>query len=77
MVNDKINNPNHYQGNNGLEAIEVIKQFAACPEYVEGFYWGNAMKYMLRFRKKNGIEDLKKARQNLNWLIGALERNDD
>lgn len=29
MVNDKINNPNHYQGNNGLEAIEVIKQFAA------------------------------------------------
>lgn len=77
MVNDKINNPNHYQGNNGLEAIEVIEQFAACPEYVEGFYWGNAMKYMLRFHKKNGIEDLKKARQNLNWLIGALERNDD
>ena len=41
---------------------------------VEGFYWGNAIKYMLSFRHKNGLEDLKKARKNLDWLIKEKER---
>ncbi|RSI51554.1 DUF3310 domain-containing protein [Streptococcus sanguinis] len=35
--------------------------------------WGNAMKYLLRFQKKNGLEDLKKARKNLDWLIDEME----
>ena len=67
MISDKINNPSHYQGAFGLEAIEVVRNF------VEGFYWGNAIKYMLRCQKKNGLEDLKKARKNLDWLIEELE----
>lgn len=37
------------------------------------FIGGNAIKYMLRFHRKNGVEDLKKARQNLDWLITLLE----
>ena len=37
------------------------------------FFWGNAIKYMLRFQKKNGLEDLKKARKNLDWLIEEME----
>ncbi|HFX5445027.1 TPA: DUF3310 domain-containing protein, partial [Streptococcus pyogenes] len=37
------------------------------------FYWGNAVKYLLRYHAKNGVEDLKKARQNLDWLIKKLE----
>lgn len=28
---------------------------------------------MLRFQKKNGVEDLKKARKNLDWLIENME----
>lgn len=70
---DKINNPSHYKGKFGLEAIEVVKNFAFGLEGVEGFYWGNAIKYMLRFQKKNGLEDLKKARKNLDWLIEEME----
>ena len=57
----------------GVEAIEVVKNFAFGLEGVEGFYWGNAIKYMLRFQKKNGLEDLKKARKNLDWLIEEME----
>ncbi|HHJ7609425.1 TPA: DUF3310 domain-containing protein, partial [Streptococcus pyogenes] len=34
-----------------------------------------AIKYMLRWHGKNGLEDLKKARQNLDWLIETLEKN--
>lgn len=32
------------------------------------------IKYVLRFQKKNGVEDLKKARKNLDWLIEDMEK---
>ena len=70
---DPVKKPSHYQGRFGLEAVDVIKNFVACPEQEKGFYWGNTIKYMLRWHSKNGVEDLKKARQNLDWLIGELE----
>ena len=43
------------------------------PEQLKGFYLGNALKYQLRFQKKNGLEDLKKAHKNLDWLIEEME----
>lgn len=70
---DSVNRPSHYQGKFGLEAIDVVKNFAGDLTAVQGFYWGNAMKYLLRFQKKNGLEDLKKARKNLDWLIDEME----
>lgn len=71
---DPVKKPSHYQGRDGLEAIEVMRQFAPCPEYVEGGYWTNVLKYTLRYHRKNGVEDLKKARQNLDWLIEEMEK---
>lgn len=70
---DKVNNPSHYKGAFGLEAIEVVRNFAGDLTVVQGFYWGNAIKYLLRFQSKNGLEDLKKARKNLDWLIEEME----
>ena len=60
---DNINKPNHYQGANGLEAIEVVHNFVGDLSGVSAFFWGNAIKYMLRFQKKNGLEDLKKSQK--------------
>lgn len=71
---DKIDKPKHYQGRFGLEAIEVVRNFAGNLSAVQGFYWGNAIKYLLRFQSKNGLEDLKKARKNLDWLIEEMEK---
>lgn len=70
---DKVNNPSYYKGKFGLEAIEVVRNFAGNLTAVQGFYWGNAIKYLLRFQGKNGLEDLKKARKNLDWLIEEME----
>lgn len=70
---DKVNNPSHYLGAFGLEAIEVVRNFAGNLTAVQGFYWGNAIKYLLRFQSKNGLEDLKKARKNLDWSIEEME----
>lgn len=65
-------NPNHYIGSNGLEAMDVLRNFMTKEE-VKGFHKGNALKYLLRCDKKNGTEDLKKAQKNLGWLIEEYE----
>ena len=39
----------------------------------EKYFVGNIIKYVSRFRKKNGIEDLKKAQWYLNRLISNME----
>mgnify|MGYP000931212617 CR=1 FL=1 len=70
---DNVNKPSHYQGANGLE---VIDNFIGNLQGKAAWCWGNAIKYMLRFQKKNGLEDLKKARKNLDWLIEEMEAED-
>ena len=46
------------------------------PEQLKGFFLGNSLKYLLRHQKKKGLEDLKKARKNLDWLIEEMEYED-
>ena len=63
---DPVNHPPHY--NNGtLEAIDYIEQQLedGFSDYLEG----NVLKYIHRWRYKNGIEDLNKAEWYLKRLI--------
>lgn len=71
-LHDSVNKPKHYQGRYGLESINVLRNFMTS-EQLKGFYLGNALKYQLRYQKKNGLEDLKKARKNLDWLIEEVQ----
>ena len=73
IVHDNVHNPSHYQGKYGMESIDVLRNFMTS-EQLKGFYLGNALKYQLRYQKKNGLEDLKKARKNLDWLIEEVEK---
>lgn len=70
MNSDNVNHPEHYQTTNGLEAIDVIEAFTADLQGIEAVCTGNVLKYMCRWKKKNGLEDLKKARWYLEKLIG-------
>ena len=70
---DKVTNPKHYKGSNGLEVIEANKDFLA-EEMLRSYCKGKILKYLLRERNKNGIEDLKKARKHLDWLIELEEQ---
>ncbi|MDS2979519.1 DUF3310 domain-containing protein, partial [Streptococcus pneumoniae] len=54
---DNINKPSHYQGANGLEAIDVVHNFVGNLFGASAFFWGNAIKYMLRFSKELGITE--------------------
>lgn len=73
---DVIHNPKHYQGKYGLETIKVIDNFIWDLEGKAAWSWGNTIKYLLRFQNKNGLEDVKKARKNLDWLIEEMEKNE-
>ena len=42
-----------------------------------GFCEGNIVKYIARWKAKNGIEDLKKARWYIDFLIESLENETD
>ncbi|HFI0461443.1 TPA: DUF3310 domain-containing protein [Streptococcus suis] len=70
---NNITKPKHYQGKYGMEALDVVKNFIGDLVGECAYYWGNVIKYLLRFQQKNGVEDLKKARQHLDWLIEELE----
>ena len=63
---DMVNHPPHYQSESGLEVIDIIDDFVADPA---SYYKGNIIKYILRYEKKGGVEDLEKARWYLNRLI--------
>lgn len=67
-MSDNVHNPKHYQGRNDLEAIDVHRNFMN-DEQLTGYHLGNTLKYILRYRQKNGIEDLEKAKVHMDWLI--------
>lgn len=71
---DAVNSPSHYT-TGGIECIDCIK--AALGENFIGFLMGNVIKYSYRYRHKNGIEDLKKARWYLDRAIKEVEQNDE
>lgn len=74
---DPVDKPEHYNTNlpEGVEAIDII---AAQTENLSGLRavcHANVLKYALRWQKKNGVEDLKKARTYIDWLIKEIENN--
>ena len=67
---DAIHRPSHYRLDGlGIEVKDVIKSVLS-PEEFKGYCLGNVIKYILRAKKKNGIEDVKKARVYIDWIIG-------
>lgn len=69
-----VHHPEHYISETGLEAIDVIRAFTFDLVGVEAVATGNILKYTCRWKKKNGIKDLKKAKWYLDYLINHLEK---
>lgn len=70
---EMVNHPDHYRTDSGLETIDVIEAFCDGLNGIEAFCTGNAIKYLCRWRKKNGVQDLKKAEWYLQRLIRHME----
>lgn len=63
---DNVNNPTHYTGE--VECIEAIKS-SMSNESFKGYLKGNIIKYIWRYERKNGTEDLLKAQWYVNRLV--------
>ncbi|ARM70155.1 nucleotide kinase [Bacillus phage Harambe] len=70
---DLINKPNHYHAG-GTDVVSFCNG-KVSKEQMKGFYRVNVLKYVSRYELKNGIEDLKKAKWNLEKLIELEEEN--
>ncbi len=66
---DEVNHPEHYTSGK-YETIDIIKD--SVDDY-KSFVHGNIIKYILRYKRKGGVQDLKKAQVYLNWLIEEEE----
>ncbi len=66
---DAVNHPAHYTAG-GIECIDAIAAATTGLEGIEAACTANAIKYLWRWKRKNGREDLRKARWYINHLLG-------
>ena len=71
---DVVDKPEHYNTNlpEGIEVIDIIAAQTAPLSGMQAVAQANVIKYVLRWQKKNGVQDLEKARYYLDRLIGEL-----
>ena len=70
----QVSHPEHYKSESGLETIDVIESFTFDLTGIEATDTGNILKYACRWKKKNGIQDLKKIMWYTQHLIDHLEK---
>ena len=71
-MHDPVNHPRHYiQGE--VECIDAIKAALTDLPGYEGYLTGQVIKYIWRWKKKGGAEDLDKANWYLKRLIAEME----
>ena len=69
-MTNNVTNPAHYTAGS-IECFDAIKA-SMTKEQFEGFCKGNVLKYVWRYERKNGLEDLEKAEWYLDKLIKSV-----
>lgn len=71
VKHDSVNHPSHY-ADKGIEVIDYIRDTLPESGFVD-YCIGNVIKYVSRWRKKGGVEDLRKAQVYLGWAVEKAE----
>ena len=72
-MSDNVNKPAHYtQGS--IECIDAIAEVVKDLKGMEAVNTANVIKYMWRWKHKNGVEDIKKAAWYCVDLVKRLEK---
>jgi hypothetical protein len=75
-MNDNVNHPRHYTKGK-IECIDALESATADLNGIEAVCTANAIKYLWRWKQKDGIESLQKAVWYINKLIQILENQLD
>ncbi len=68
---DSVTEPPHYK-NLAIDTLELMSVNFSDEAYM-GFLEGNVLKYVMRYKMKNGVQDLRKAQYYLDLLINRQE----
>ncbi|HAR6063432.1 TPA: DUF3310 domain-containing protein [Staphylococcus pseudintermedius] len=69
-THSEVKRPHHYMFENGTEAIKVINMIVKrYKQSIVSAQIYNAIKYIIRAPFKNGVKDLKKAKESINFAI--------
>ena len=71
-MNSPINHPKHYN-KGAVECIDAIESAVSDLQGIEAVCTANAIKYLWRWKQKEGVESLQKARWYINRLIESQE----
>ena len=71
---DNVNCPKHYC-KGGVESIDFVKAAVSNLSGFEAVCVANIIKYMWRYKEKNGLEDVMKAGKYLEWLQEEVGKN--
>jgi hypothetical protein len=74
-IDEAVHWPEHYR-QGGIEAIDAIKAAVTTAPPVQAVFVANILKYVWRYREKNGKQDLMKARWYLDELIKEVSKDD-
>jgi hypothetical protein len=74
-MRDNVNHPSHYTSGE-IECIDALESATVNLSGIEAVCTANAIKYLWRWKRKNGIEDLKKAQWYIDKLINKLEEKE-
>ena len=75
VVTDPVNHPSHYETGK-FECIDVMKE-ALGDSVVKDFCIANSFKYIYRHKRKNEIEDIKKAKWYIDKYLELEENKND
>ena len=71
-----VSHPTHYMSEDGIEVIDVIKAFTKDMQGMEAVATANVIKYILRWKHKNGIQDIEKAIWYATYLMNYLKKGE-
>lgn len=72
IMSDNVDHPKHYLTGK-VECIDAIESAIQGLEGMEAMCTGNAIKYLYRWKHKNGKEDLQKAMWYINRMLEGME----
>lgn len=74
VKSDPVHHPSHYSWRGGMEAADIVAEMTRGAEGAEAYWLGCAIKYLYRYPKKNGLQDIEKAIECLQRLRAIVAK---
>lgn len=74
-MSDMVNHPSHYKSDDGTEVIDIIEYATKDLDGIQAYDTGNIIKYICRWKWKNGVQDIEKCRWYARHLYNIVHND--